>query len=569
MSYNLSSIHPDKNTWMNRHIDLSYSNWVINNDPIAPIEEELVTEKNHKDPLSLFCALSVQRAQQPHSPFEKLPVEIWMLILQHFSFREIYQFREVNYQAYTIANRILPFSKNPKLFINVREMGGFLHAGPSYDQLDAVIYLYQFVYSNEAKHGNIRCVKKLLEKDLNKRTINDVINSGLFENKNIEKLLNTKLTEKQVQYLTSQKFIIERVRDEPFDLDTFLLIPDQYLDHGVMQVFEELDNSNADQASEDSQIVIDHANVVRVFRNARDHFGATPLHHIAAHGNIAQLTKLIEWGAQVNIQDYDGMTPLHYAAEHDFANGVELLLKNGADPHLIDKEGCTPLQHAAHKKHANNVQLLMDTMDQFDALDYCGQAVLHYAAQSSDLTFLIKLMDKKIDMHILDYRGRTALHYAVDKAFAAAYKYLIAAGIPINHRDRQGLTALHIAAKNNDVETIKWLIDHHADIDIEDKQGWTAMHHAAYKGHEKMVATLTYHKANVNAKSRAKETPLHWAAQTGKIGVVRKLLEAGALPMEKDIQKRTALNYAFKFLYFDIMKILISSYIFSLKRIAV
>ena len=38
---------------------------------------------------------------------------------------------------------------------------------------------------------------------------------------------------------------------------------------------------------------------------------STPLHEAAESGNVAELTRLIEAGADVNAQNKFGMTPLH------------------------------------------------------------------------------------------------------------------------------------------------------------------------------------------------------------------------------------------------------------------
>ena len=49
-------------------------------------------------------------------------------------------------------------------------------------------------------------------------------------------------------------------------------------------------------------------------RNARDWQRWAPLHYAVAYGRVAATGKLLELGAEVNMQDWDQWTPLHWAA---------------------------------------------------------------------------------------------------------------------------------------------------------------------------------------------------------------------------------------------------------------
>jgi hypothetical protein len=49
-------------------------------------------------------------------------------------------------------------------------------------------------------------------------------------------------------------------------------------------------------------------------RNCRDWQRWAPLHYAVAHGRVAATDKLLELGAEVNMQDWDQWTPLHWAA---------------------------------------------------------------------------------------------------------------------------------------------------------------------------------------------------------------------------------------------------------------
>jgi ankyrin repeat protein len=106
--------------------------------------------------------------------------------------------------------------------------------------------------------------------------------------------------------------------------------------------------------------------------NARDRAGRTPLHYavgdpphdlpfIAAQSDpelaaenfrkaneykIANSTKLLDEGADVNAADDEGLTPLHAAASSDSVDVVRLLLDAGAEVNVRSNSGETPIYSA-------------------------------------------------------------------------------------------------------------------------------------------------------------------------------------------------------------------------------
>lgn len=106
--------------------------------------------------------------------------------------------------------------------------------------------------------------------------------------------------------------------------------------------------------------------------NDRDRAGRTPLHYavgddpvgldytsaltdpVLAEANfrkaneykIANTTRLLSEGADVNASDYDGFTPLHAAASRDSIDVVRLLIDAGADVNAQSVKGETPLYNA-------------------------------------------------------------------------------------------------------------------------------------------------------------------------------------------------------------------------------
>lgn len=77
--------------------------------------------------------------------------------------------------------------------------------------------------------------------------------------------------------------------------------------------------------------------------NSKDQNGYTPVHAAAEYGHLDLIQRLIEKGADLNIQDNDGDTPLHACEQPRVA---EFLVRLGADLSTKNHDGLTPLQKA-------------------------------------------------------------------------------------------------------------------------------------------------------------------------------------------------------------------------------
>ncbi|MEW6365385.1 MAG: ankyrin repeat domain-containing protein [Acidobacteriota bacterium] len=63
----------------------------------------------------------------------------------------------------------------------------------------------------------------------------------------------------------------------------------------------------------------------------RDRYGLTPLHLAALRGQLDEIEKLIDSGAEINAKAPDGRTPLHEALASGKCAAVEMLCRKGAD----------------------------------------------------------------------------------------------------------------------------------------------------------------------------------------------------------------------------------------------
>ena len=86
---------------------------------------------------------------------------------------------------------------------------------------------------------------------------------------------------------------------------------------------------------------------------SRDDVGNTPLHYAAGHASVDRCSvvqRLLQKGARPNEQNHAGQTPLHLAAGREVegqAEAMTKLLQNGADPTTVDAKGKTPIDVAS------------------------------------------------------------------------------------------------------------------------------------------------------------------------------------------------------------------------------
>lgn len=98
--------------------------------------------------------------------------------------------------------------------------------------------------------------------------------------------------------------------------------------------------------------------------NSFDHFGWTPLHEAANHGDVPTIKALLKHpSTEVNtVGGHEvkklGMTPLHDAAGNGNTEVVQLMIRMGGDPFLVDAEGKTALDCAVAEGHESTAEYL-------------------------------------------------------------------------------------------------------------------------------------------------------------------------------------------------------------------
>lgn len=184
---------------------------------------------------------------------------------------------------------------------------------------------------------------------------------------------------------------------------------------------------------------------------------------LAARGDIAGVTALLDAGADIDQQGAGGQTAAMAAT---YANNIEMaqrLFARGANPNIQDDMLNTPFL---------------------------------YAGAEGYLEILKLANEAGADPTILNRFGGTALIPAAEHGYVEVVRYLLVhTEVDVNHVNNLGWTALLEAIMLNDggpaqQETIRILIAHGADVTIADADGVTPMDHARQRGFSEIAAIL-------------------------------------------------------------------------------
>jgi ankyrin repeat protein len=210
-------------------------------------------------------------------------------------------------------------------------------------------------------------------------------------------------------------------------------------------------------------------------------------------GDLAEIGRLIEAGADVNLRNSFGVTPLWMASQGGHTEVVKLLLASKADVNVAYTDGRTPLWQASLNGHTEVVKLLLAN---------------------------------KADVNAVHTDGRTPLWMASQEGHTEVVKLLLANKADVNAKKTTGTTALWIASQEGHTEVVKLLLTSKADVNAN-----PALFIASQNGHVEIVKLLLANKAEVNTKVSIMGndyTPLSMAQQGMHREVVELLKKHGA-----------------------------------------
>jgi ankyrin repeat protein len=161
--------------------------------------------------------------------------------------------------------------------------------------------------------------------------------------------------------------------------------------------------------------------------------------------DIEKIKKLVEMGANLNLQNKTGETVLMWESNYEI---FKYLLEAGADPNISNNQGYTPLiKHVWREGYA-------------ELLIKFGANINHQAVNG--ITALMTSLKPKLMLR----------HTIPSKS---PREFLIKAGANVNLQDNEGKTALMFAIRRNNFDLVEQLIHAGADVNIRDIYGRSSM----------------------------------------------------------------------------------------------
>ena len=202
----------------------------------------------------------------------------------------------------------------------------------------------------------------------------------------------------------------------------------------------------------------------------------------ARRGELAQVQRLLDQGANINGRIKGCTTPLIAAAEAGRDHVVSALLARGADPlaHLeLEAFGKTALYRAAVANHVHVVQVMLAGKTPPDRGTMDGRAPLHAAAERGLMQLARTLLDGGASVNVVDEStGERPLHLAAVQGHLQMAKLLIERSAQLEVRDKLGQTPLHKAARRCHAELVEMLVEAQAEPNVLDSEGRTPLDRA-------------------------------------------------------------------------------------------
>eukprot|EP00928_Gymnodinium_smaydae_P088472 TRINITY_DN72556_c0_g1_i1.p1 TRINITY_DN72556_c0_g1~~TRINITY_DN72556_c0_g1_i1.p1 ORF type:complete len:752 (+),score=150.85 TRINITY_DN72556_c0_g1_i1:196-2451(+) len=253
-----------------------------------------------------------------------------------------------------------------------------------------------------------------------------------------------------------------------------------------------------------------------------DNLGRTALHYAARAGATAEVTWLLDEGADPSARGVDQQVPLTYALQNGFWNLVQVFSRNRGSPltavtllgRLDVLKGLVfgPFNNGTGGTPANTTDPVT------------GRTALFEAAQVGRNDILEFLMGENVSVHQLDFAGHSVLESAVRGRHRHSVRYLLNRSTSVMQRLQDNATALHAAADRGDAGVIEELVSWNADIMAVDRVGRTPLHNASTGEAVRQLVALGATQEPTTGAGLGGMLPLHTAAMLGRAEVIRALL---------------------------------------------
>lgn len=213
-------------------------------------------------------------------------------------------------------------------------------------------------------------------------------------------------------------------------------------------------------------------------------------------GNLVQVRRLLEQGANPNTVNERGCTLLQLMTTRDPIPMLELLYEFKVDLNLA---GCDsqwgPLESSVHsaadgdKDAQSMVTWLLQHGARVNNTTVSSGELLAQAFSHHSTTVLEQLLAAGADPNRAGSDGDIPLIIAISFGDAPT-ELLLSHGANPNIYDDRGWSPLLEAVELNDARKVKLLLQHGADVNHGDRDGWTAYDQALLQGCPEIIAEL-------------------------------------------------------------------------------
>lgn len=266
---------------------------------------------------------------------------------------------------------------------------------------------------------------------------------------------------------------------------------------------------------------------------------ATPIQIAAYYGQIEEVKKQINEGADIAASNYWGYTALEIAMIQGHQDLAILLLNEGDDVSLVDKT--SPLHMALEFRLSKVIDVLISKGININQKDKNGYTPLHSFADkglitghwiiwgniqdysnwwnhtSIDFDMVNYLVENGADINAKDNKGKTPFHLVVENMLdwkaptpdTTFLKHLLNKGADINAKDNKGNTTLHIMARTSKTERsrqdgngrkieilLNFMGDNGAEVDLKNNGGLTPLQLAVQRNYMRTAEFLVANGAD-------------------------------------------------------------------------
>ena len=182
-------------------------------------------------------------------------------------------------------------------------------------------------------------------------------------------------------------------------------------------------------------------------------------------GNFAPIVRtLLQYEADSNQVGFEGMSPLHDVAATGNLEIVTILIEESKmetdiDINVQDQTyGYTPVMVAARNGFDEIVLKLCTLMCSVEIVDWNNWSAAHHCCLANNPDTVNHLREMVADFDAVDYLGNTPMHVAAENGNHLALRELLSLGAIPSWQNTQGNQPAHLAAMNNHVDCLNLLV---------------------------------------------------------------------------------------------------------------